>query len=135
MDSVVPINGLMPPLPANVDSNRRLVVSASDTAITIRPGVIGDINFDNTVTIADFITLASNFNKSPANYADGDVNYDGSVSIADFIDLAANFNKTLPAPAAQTPQAPASSSILASADKLPIRRHHHRRRDSSHGSV
>jgi hypothetical protein len=72
----------------------------------------GDLNFDGTVSIADFITLASNFNKSPATYEDGDVNYDGSVTIADFIDLAANFNASLPAPApAITPQAPAADSV------------------------
>src|SRR5213075_1445475 len=30
----------------------------------------GDLNHDGTVSIADFITLASNFNKSPATYSE-----------------------------------------------------------------
>jgi hypothetical protein len=75
----------------------------------------GDLNRDRQVSIADFITLASNFGKTNATYADGDVNYDGEISIADFIDLAANFNKTLPAPApALAPQAAAAESISIS---------------------
>ena len=32
----------------------------------------GDLNRDRTVSIADFITLASNFGKTNATYADGD---------------------------------------------------------------
>src|SRR5213076_2380689 len=90
----------------------------------------GDLNRDRTVSIADFVTLASNFGKTNATYSDGDVNYDGEISIADFIDLGANFNKTLAAPAAPAPQAAASSVILASPDKLAIRPHHHLRRHS-----
>jgi len=78
----------------------------------------GDVNHDRQVGIADFITLASNFGKSEALYRDGDLNYDGQVTIADFIDLSANFNKTLSAPGAQSPQAAASTSILASPEKL-----------------
>jgi hypothetical protein len=69
----------------------------------------GDLNRDRTVSIADFITLASNFGKTNATYVDGDVNYDGQVTIADFIDLASNFNKTLDPPAAAiAPQAAAA---------------------------
>jgi uncharacterized delta-60 repeat protein len=72
----------------------------------------GDLNRDRTVSISDFITLASNFNKTSATYSDGDLNYDGAVTISDFIDLAANFNKTLEAPAAAiAPQAPAAQSV------------------------
>jgi hypothetical protein len=59
-----------------------------------RPALAGDLNLDGTVTIADFITLASNFNASgiPIGWQEGDVNYDGRVTIADFLDLSANFN-------------------------------------------
>jgi hypothetical protein len=69
----------------------------------------GDLNRDRTVSIADFITLSSNFGKTNATYADGDLNYDGQVTIADFIDLASNFNKTLDPP---TPSAPAFAAAV-----------------------
>jgi hypothetical protein len=76
----------------------------------------GDLNGDRQVSIADFITLASNFNKTNSIYSDGDLNYDGIVSISDFIDLAANFNKTLGAPPPQLSpaQPPAAAEIIAS---------------------
>ena len=61
--------------------------------ILIRPTRIGDLNLDGTVSIADFIILASNFNLTgTATWQDGDLNYDRSVTISDFIDLASNFN-------------------------------------------
>jgi hypothetical protein len=53
----------------------------------------GDLNHDGTVSIADFIELASNFGQ-PASWDKGDLNHDGIVSIADFIGLAANFGQT-----------------------------------------
>ena len=62
----------------------------------------GDLNFDGSVSIADFITLASNFNKNNATWPDGDLNGDRTVTIADFIDLAANFGQSL----ASSPQLP-----------------------------
>jgi hypothetical protein len=72
----------------------------------------GDLNHDRTVSIADFIALASNFNRTDVSYSDGDINYDGTVSIADFIDLASNFNKTLVAPSASpAPQAAAAIAV------------------------
>ena len=112
----------------------------------------GDLNGDGSVSIADFIALASNFGKSNATYSDGDVNYDGTVSIADFIDLAANFNVSLPPAApAISPQAPAAAEIDAPLAEMTILdkisdaravttkkpalvtahrpRHHHRRRN------
>jgi T5SS/PEP-CTERM-associated repeat protein len=64
--------------------------------VLIRYTRIGDLNLDGTVTISDFIDLASHFNMaSGVTWQDGDVNYDGSVSISDFIDLAANFNTSI----------------------------------------
>jgi len=59
--------------------------------ILIRPTRLGDVNLDGSVTIADFIDLASHFN-GPGTWQEGDVNGDGQVSIGDFIDLASNFN-------------------------------------------
>jgi hypothetical protein len=67
-----------------------------DGHIQIRLARIGDLNLDGSVTISDFIDLASNFNSSGPNitWQEGDLNYDGSVTISDFIDLAANFNSS-----------------------------------------
>ncbi|HEV8605723.1 MAG TPA: autotransporter-associated beta strand repeat-containing protein [Tepidisphaeraceae bacterium] len=64
-----------------------------DQNIFIRPTRVGDLNLDGTVTISDFIDLASNFNTlGTATWQEGDLNYDGNVTISDFIDLASNFN-------------------------------------------
>jgi autotransporter-associated beta strand protein len=72
--------------------------------------VIGDLNLDGSVTISDFIDLASNFN-SAGGWQEGDLNYDGMVTISDFIDLASNFNQTY---SGQTlPINPADMKMLA----------------------
>jgi uncharacterized delta-60 repeat protein len=76
----------------------------------------GDLNRDRTVSIADFLTVSANFNKTNASYADGDLNYDGTVSIADFLQVAGNFNQVLEAP--QPAQAAASVEILSSEDSI-----------------
>jgi hypothetical protein len=65
-----------------------------DPHILIRPTKLGDLNLDGQVTIADFITLASNFNGGGVTWQEGDLNYDGFVTIADFISLASNFNSS-----------------------------------------
>jgi uncharacterized delta-60 repeat protein len=103
--------------------------------------IIGDLNLDRSVTIADFIDLSSNFNKTATSWISGDVNFDQKTTIADFIDLAGNFGLTLapPAPPAPAPRAAAdlqlqnedSASALAdpprgkrpSTDALPQRNH------------
>jgi T5SS/PEP-CTERM-associated repeat protein len=64
--------------------------------VLIRYTRIGDLNLDGTVSISDFIDLASNFNHiGGATWQMGDVNYDGSVTISDFIDLASNFGQSV----------------------------------------
>jgi len=62
-----------------------------DQMVEVRATKLGDLNLDGTVTISDFIDLASHFNGS-GGWQEGDLNYDGSVTISDFIDLASNFN-------------------------------------------
>src|SRR5205085_4790244 len=62
--------------------------------LLVRPAAIGDVNLDGSVSIADFITLASNFGASGIAWGEGDLNYDGTVTIADFIDLASAFGST-----------------------------------------
>ncbi|HEV8293662.1 MAG TPA: hypothetical protein VGP94_17135 [Tepidisphaeraceae bacterium] len=79
------------------------------------PALHCDLNADGTVSIADFIILASNLGKADASYSDGDVNSDGQVTISDLIDLAANFNTSLSAPApAIAPQAAEAEAISIS---------------------
>jgi hypothetical protein len=78
---------------------------------SMRIAKIGDLNFDNQISIADFIQLASHFGQSPATWEDGDLNGDGAVTIADFIVLAANFGQS--SAAAATPEAALSSTLTA----------------------
>jgi hypothetical protein len=61
-----------------------------DPNVFIRLTRIGDVNLDGSVTISDFIDLASHFNGA-GTWQEGDLNYDGQVTISDFIDLASNF--------------------------------------------
>jgi hypothetical protein len=102
----------------------------------------GDLNHDASVSISDFITLASNFNKTNATYSDGDINYDGTVSIADFITLASKFNTTLPAFQPAVPE-PAASEIITTTpsptddlldkkDRKPIHSRHPHHRHPHH---
>jgi autotransporter-associated beta strand protein len=71
----------------------QLLDAHGDPMILIRPTRIGDLNLDGTVTIADFLALAGNFNQ-PGTWQEGDINYDGNVTIADFLGLASNFNSS-----------------------------------------
>jgi autotransporter-associated beta strand protein len=74
----------------------------------LRPALIGDLNLDNTVSIADFIDLSTHFGQTNATWQDGDLNYDNQVSISDFVDLAAHFGQTYSSP---TPAAIDSSAV------------------------
>src|SRR5205085_751716 len=70
---------------------------------------------DRTVSISDFIDLASHFNQPATKWSEGDLNYDGQVTISDFIDLAANFNKALPPPGQAAAAAAGESVTIDSA--------------------
>src|SRR5687767_13762968 len=69
----------------------KLTDAHGDPYVYIRSTRIGDLNLDGTVTIADFIDLAANFNGT-GGWQEGDLNGDTLITISDFIDLAANFN-------------------------------------------
>ena len=58
----------------------------------------GDFNRDRRVDLADFTTLAGNFGRDGATFAQGDANYDGRVDLADFTLLAGRFGASLPPP-------------------------------------
>ena len=89
----------------------------------------GDLNFDGSVSIADFITLASNFNKNNATWPDGDLNSDRTVTIADFIDLAANFGQSLASsPATAALSASIEKNRVSSPQDLKKQKAHHRLR-------
>ncbi len=62
-----------------------------ESFLMMRPTVIGDLNLDGNVSIADFIALSVHFGQLDATWEKGDINYDGNVSIADFIELAGHF--------------------------------------------
>lgn len=55
---------------------------------------LGDANLDTAVDIADFSTLAVNFNRTGRDWFGGDFTGDQAVNIGDFALLAANFNQT-----------------------------------------
>jgi fibronectin-binding autotransporter adhesin len=78
---------------SQLHANSRIGIAKLSSSVLIRPTRIGDLNLDGTVTIADFIDLASHFNQiGTATWQEGDLNYDRNVTIADFIELASNFN-------------------------------------------
>ena len=82
--------------------------------------------------LADFITVAANFGKTGATWADGDMNYDQQVTIADFIDTAAHFNQSLAGEADPIPMAAASASadggtLFAKTRHRAKVKHHHKR--------
>lgn len=77
---------------------------ANDTAITHDFFVLaGDTNRDRTVSLADFLTLRSNFGQSGKVFSEGDFSYDGQVSLADFLILRSNFGTNLPPPSSASP--------------------------------
>jgi len=92
--------------------------------VLIRPTKIGDLNLDGSVTISDFIDLASNFNGTNKTWQEGDLNNDGNVTISDFIDLASNFNSsysgTIGAPSAADFQTLASFASSVGVDPAVI---------------
>lgn len=55
----------------------------------------GDANRDARVNLADFSTLAGNFNRSGASYSQGDFDFNGRVDLGDFATLAQRFNLSL----------------------------------------
>jgi hypothetical protein len=108
-----PINGIL------ADGNYRATLNSSgvtntlDMPITANEEVNffwlnGDLNRDRSVSISDFLDLASHFGTAATKWSDGDLNYDGIVSISDFLDLASNFGKTVDPPAAAQPAADAT---------------------------
>ena len=99
--------------------------TASDTDHLVRNLIrteYGDANLDHAVNIADFATLAVNFNLSGL-WANGNFNGDGAVNIADFAILAANYNTVITADArASTVPEPAGLAAIAMIGAVAARR-------------
>ena len=83
-----------------VDTTSALVPGYGDTAVTLRASIPGDVNFDDSVSVADLSTFALNFNTAPGLFDEatgvrswelGDFNADGLVTVADLSLLALNF--------------------------------------------
>lgn len=83
-------------------------LSIDSTTVLVAYTLLGDANLDRSVNIADFSTLAANFNQ-PNRWNRGDFNYDGVTGIGDFALLASNFNKSLSATLARPAPAPEPS--------------------------
>jgi hypothetical protein len=87
-----PLDGI---IDSHLHANSGIGIAKMSNHVLIRPTRIGDLNLDGSVTISDFIDLASHFNQvGTATWQEGDLNYDHNVTIADFIDLASNFNSS-----------------------------------------
>ena len=98
--------------------------SVDDNSIIVTHTLVGDLNLDRAVTIADFITLAGRFGNA-GDWGVGDTNYDGQVTISDFLDLASNFNQVLAAEQINPiPQAAASPSSVGSNHQYVLCRSH-----------
>lgn len=84
---------------------------------------VGDANLDGTTGIADFSSLAANFNAA-GTWRTGDFNYDGQVNIGDFSLLAANFNQSVSAAArpGAVPEPSVISLVTLAAAALTARR-------------
>jgi hypothetical protein len=82
-----------------IDGQARLNFSVSHiigpcTAVTISATpttLLGDINNDGTVNIADFITLITHMGDT--NFASGDINGNGKIEIFDYASIIYNFGK------------------------------------------
>jgi hypothetical protein len=80
--------------PTDIELLEDRIVLAGDGANSAKP-LDGDINSDNEVNFADFLTLRENFGAgSAASRSDGDLNEDGMVNFADFLILSSNFGRT-----------------------------------------
>jgi hypothetical protein len=73
----------------------------------------GDANRDRVVNFTDLLTVARNYNKTPATWADGDFNYDGLVNFTDLLIVARAYNQSLP-----TPPPPAAAPAMASSESV-----------------
>jgi autotransporter-associated beta strand protein len=80
---------------SNLHAGSAIGIGKMSDHVVVRATRVGDVNLDGSVTIADFLGLAGNFNlMGTATWQEGDLNYDRNVTIADFLALAGNFNSS-----------------------------------------
>jgi hypothetical protein len=79
---------------ANVPIVNNFANQAVDqNSILLNYTLVGDVNLDRQVTIADFLVLSAGFGLANATWQTGDVNFDDAVTIADFLALSGNFGQ------------------------------------------
>ena len=93
--------------------------------LTLRATIPGDLNLDNTVSVADLSTFALNFGTTPGLYDEtamlsswqlGDFNADGAVTVADLSLLALNFGFDASDPTSGSPLSLTDAARLAGID-------------------
>lgn len=102
------------------DAADGLVQRLTPNSILIEYAVIGDINLDGVVTLADLLALTRNMGHIGA-WDSGDVNYDGTVNLADFLALTRHFGQSLATAAISQPGVSAPPASARSAAKRPRR--------------
>lgn len=74
----------------------------------VEPPIPGDLNYDDRVDFADFVTLSSRFDPrwqgTPPHWRDGDFNLDRRISFSDFQILADNYGNVRETPPAAAPE-------------------------------
>jgi autotransporter-associated beta strand protein len=99
------------------------------TTLLVRRTLPGDANLDGTVSFADLLLLAQNYDGTGRAWGQGDFDYDASTNFSDLLLLAQNYDLTLAGSFAadwslaqsMVPE-PASLTVFASATALLVRR-------------
>lgn len=93
------------------DTNQQAGFFIDDTLVTgFKDLLLGDFNFDGSVDMVDFMTLAENYGK---NTSQGDFDFNGTVELTDWVGFYAAYSAAnAPAGAAAVPE-PASCLMLA----------------------
>ena len=88
------------------DTNGDGAVSDLDLLFSLEAAesLLGDLDFDGTVSFADFLTLSSNFGNSDAPYSAGDMDCDREVGFSDFLSLSNEFGQSFVADVAIVPE-------------------------------
>jgi glucose/arabinose dehydrogenase len=101
LPSATPLPTLTATLPPSATPLPTLTATPLPSATVAPPALLGDINGDGAVTLADFALLSISYNRREGETgydARADLNGDRAVTLADFSMLTGNFNCALPNP-------------------------------------